>query len=141
MQSRIHSNCVVCSSSNHRGLQLEFEPADGGRVQARFGCDEAFEGYEGVLHGGVLAALLDGAMTNCMFAHGIPAVTGQLSIRFRHPVLAGKEATVHAWLEQSWPPLHLLKAEIVQGAQIKATASGKFMEQPRPSSKGRTAGA
>ena len=94
-----------------------------------YDCDRAFEGYAGMLHGGVIASLLDGAMTNCMFANGIPAITAELTIRFRHPVVIGRTATVRAWIERSSPPLHRLRAEVVQDEQRKATAFGKFMER------------
>jgi len=130
VRAQAHSNCVVCSRSNGRSLCLKFAASDDGGVQARFDCDKAFEGYAGMLHGGVIASLLDGAMTNCMFAHGVPAVTAELNVRFRHAVIIGRSATVRAWVERSSPPLHVLRAEVVQGDQLRATASGKFMEQP-----------
>ncbi len=129
-RARAHSNCVVCSLANSRSLRLEFVAPDDGGVQARFDCDQAFEGYTGMLHGGVIASLLDGAMTNCMFARDIVATTAELNIRFRHPLVVGRVATVRAWIERSSPPLHLLRAEVVQDARPKATAFGKFMEQP-----------
>ena len=129
-RAQAHSNCVVCSPANNRSLCLEFKASDAGGVQANFDCDKAFEGYTGMLHGGVIAALLDGAMTNCMFARGIAAITAELNVRFRHPVVIGQIATVRAWVDRSSPPLHLLKAEILQNEQLKATALGKFMDQP-----------
>jgi acyl-coenzyme A thioesterase PaaI-like protein len=46
--------------------------ADGG-VEAHFDCSRIFEGYSHRIHGGVIAALLDGAMTNCCS----PAVTSR----------------------------------------------------------------
>ena len=129
-RAQAHANCVVCSRTNNRSLCLKFAASDAGGVQARFGCDKAFEGYAGMVHGGVIASLLDGAMTNCMFARGIPAVTAELNVRFRHPVVTSHTATVRAWIERSSPPLHVLKAEILQDTQLKATAFGKFLEQP-----------
>lgn len=130
---KVHPNCVVCGRSNDRGLQLQFEQLADGTVQARFACDRAFEGYQGTLHGGVIASLLDGAMTHCMFTRGTPAVTAELTVRFRHPVVAGSAATVRAWIDRSLAPLHVLKSELIQNGQVKATGSGKFMERPGPS--------
>jgi acyl-coenzyme A thioesterase PaaI-like protein len=82
-----------------------------------------------MLHGGVIASLLDGAMTNCMFAYGTPAITAELAVRFRHPVIVNRPAKVRAWVERSSPPLHVLKAVVLQDERPKATAVGKFMEQ------------
>jgi acyl-coenzyme A thioesterase PaaI-like protein len=98
-------------------------------VQATFDCTKAYEGYSDVLHGGVVSALLDGAMTNCLFAHGHPGVTAEITVRFRHPVHTGKTATVRAWIERCARPLHVLGAELAQEGEVKATARGKFMEQ------------
>ena len=129
--SRAHANCVVCGTANGRGLQLVFHLCDDGSVQATFDCERAYEGYANVLHGGVVSALLDGAMTNCLFSHGHPGVTAELLVRFRHPVYTDATATVRAWIERCSPPLHVLKAEVVQNGQLKATGCGKFMEQAR----------
>ena len=43
----------------------------------------------GISMEGSLLRCLDGAMTNCLFSHGIPAVTGELVVRMHHPVQAG----------------------------------------------------
>jgi uncharacterized protein (TIGR00369 family) len=129
MRVRTHPNCVVCGTANGRGLRLEFQTSADGSVQATFDCGKTYEGYCDVLHGGVVSTLLDGAMTNCLFAHGHPGVTAEITVRFRHPVYTGTSATVRAWIERCSPPLHVLKAELLQGGQCKATARGKFLEQ------------
>ena len=132
VRGQAHPHCAICSPANERGLRLKFSADVDGSVQAHFECEEAFEGYASMLHGGVVASLLDGAMTNCMFAHGATALTAELTVRYRHPVIVGTPATVRAWIDRSSPPLHVLKGEVVQGAQVKATATGKFMEQDEP---------
>jgi uncharacterized protein (TIGR00369 family) len=124
-----HANCMVCSTSSKNGLGLQFAVSKDGSVEATFSCDKAFEGYADVLHGGLISCLLDGAMTNCMFAHGHAAVTAELNVRFRDSVVIGEPATVRAWIDRSRPRLHLLRAEVVQNRQVKATATGKFMRQ------------
>jgi uncharacterized protein (TIGR00369 family) len=120
---------MVCSSSSKNGLGLQFAVSEDGGVQATFGCDRAFEGYADVLHGGLIACLLDGAMTNCMFAHGYAPVTAELNIRFHHPVVIAQPATVRAWIGRSSSRLYVLEGEIVQNGQIKASATGKFLER------------
>ena len=44
-------------------------------------------------------------------------------------MITDQAATVRAWIDQSSPPFYLLKAEVVQAEQVKATACGAFMEQ------------
>ena len=137
VRSISHANCVVCSSRNEHGLCLRLGSLPDGSVEAVFDCDQVFEGYQNVLHGGITSTLLDGAMTNCMFAHGIHAVTAELNIKFRHPVACCQSVTVRAWITRSSSKLHLLKAEISQNGQVMATATGKFVrieEEPDPDS-------
>jgi acyl-coenzyme A thioesterase PaaI-like protein len=128
VRKKEHERCFVCDPDNSAGLGLRFQMCADGCVIASFNCPEAFHGYPRWLHGGVTSSLLDGAMTNCLFARGVVAVTAQLSIRFLHPVVIDHQAHVKAWVEKSYPPLHLLRAELFQNGKVLATASGKFME-------------
>jgi acyl-coenzyme A thioesterase PaaI-like protein len=123
-----HPGCVVCSGSNARGLRLRYAPKEGNRVEAEMDCDPSLEGYGGRVHGGVIAAALDGAMTHCLFALGRTAVTAELDVRFKHPVATGRPATVRARLVRDLGPLYLLEAELVQDGVVKAAASAKFLE-------------
>jgi len=123
-----HPRCVVCSPTNVNGLRLECTAMPDGSVQGDFPGGVAYEGYVGRLHGGVIAALLDGAMTQCLFAYGCQGFTAQLTVRYRHPVATGEAMTVHAWLTDSHAPLHYLRAELRQNGQVRVTALGKFIE-------------
>jgi acyl-coenzyme A thioesterase PaaI-like protein len=129
VRTRAHPYCVVCSQSNPLGLGLEFTVHDDGSVSTSLNGHFALEGFQGCLHGGMIASLLDGAMTNCLFARGLVAMTGELRVRYRKPVLIGQEISVRAWITESEPPLHHLEAELKQEGCIKAIASAKFMER------------
>jgi len=120
---------VVCSQSNPLGLGLEFTVNDDGSVSASLHGHFALEGFQGCLHGGMIASLLDGAMTNCLFARGLVAMTAELKVRYRKSVFIGQEMLIRAWITRSQPPLHLLEAELQQGGCVKAIASAKFMER------------
>jgi len=123
-----HGGCVACGSGNGRGLHLEFCVRETGYVEAAFDCDAAYEGYPGYLHGGIIATLLDAAMTNCLFAHGFVGLTGELKVRYRHPVSIGKVARAYAWLERSVHRLHGIRSELEQDGVIKVLASSMFLE-------------
>jgi len=131
-----HENCVVCGRSNDRGLHVQFVSLPDGSVQASFDCDRAFEGYAGRLHGGVISALLDGAMTHCIFAHGHAGITAELKVRYRHPVVTDHVAVVFGRIRNSSPPLYLMEAELLQDGQVKAIATAKFMAQAQLVEKG-----
>jgi acyl-coenzyme A thioesterase PaaI-like protein len=127
----VHQNCFVCSKSNHRGLQLDFHYDENDTcVFSEFQLDEWSQGYKGIPHGGIISAVFDGAMGNCLFAQDVTAVTAELKIRFRHALELEKYAIVKAWIKSNSNTLYILEAEIVQGGQIKASATGKFVSKP-----------
>ena len=128
-QAEAHPFCFVCSGSNPMGLALRYASQPDGSVSAKFLGHSALEGYSGLLHGGVIAALLDGAMTNCLFAHGRAALTVELKVRYHESVAAAEEVSVHARLEDDSHGLYQMRAELTQGGKIKASATGKFMMQ------------
>ena len=130
IQQAEHPFCVVCGQSNEQGLGLSFFLRGDGSVEARFECKPHLQGYDGLLHGGVIASLMDGAMTNCLFAHGIVAVTVEMTVRFRHPIVVDDPLVVKARITYSQPPLYVVAAEIVQNGQVKAKTNGKFMQRP-----------
>ena len=124
-----HPQCFACGPANGHGLGLAFHLARDGAVEASFACEPVFAGYPGMLHGGIICTLLDGAMTNCLFAHGLAAVTVDLNIRFRRPVAVNRTAVVRAWLSSAGSPVHHLSAEVLQDGQVVASATGRFLEQ------------
>ncbi len=127
----VHPKCIAWGFANRNGLHLKFETVIDGSVMATFSCDEDFEGYPGILHGGIISLILDSAMGNCMFARGLATVTVEITMKFRHSVVTGQEATVLARITRHSHPLYLLEAEITQNGKIKATARGKYYDQPR----------
>ena len=83
-----------------------------------------------MLHGGVIAALLDGVMTHRLFQEQIMGVTAELVVRYRHPVLLGHPAMVRGWIVESEAPLYRLQAQLWQDNVLKATARAIFMMKP-----------
>jgi acyl-coenzyme A thioesterase PaaI-like protein len=131
IQSAAHPYCFACSGSNPMGLALRYSVAPDASVSTSFIGNCALESYPGVLHGGLVATLLDGAMTNCLFAQGIRAMTAELKVRYHDPVVSTEELQVRAWLESSRHGVLELRAALTQNDQIKARAQAKFIE-PQP---------
>ena len=124
-----HPDCVSCSAASPLGLGLKFLVREDGGVEFTFPCQEVYQGYPGLLHGGVTALLLDAAMTNCLFSKGKVAVTARLIVRFLIPVATDSTAVVRAWLTDFSPPLFVLKAELTQNGRVMASAAGKFIDR------------
>jgi acyl-coenzyme A thioesterase PaaI-like protein len=125
--AREHAHCFACRPVADGGLGLRFSVgADGGVAAGWLGPAE-FQSYEGMLHGGLIATVLDSAMVHALFSLGIVAQTADLRVRYRLPVRTTKQLEIHAWLQRSFGPLHELEAEIHQDGAVCAKAWGKFM--------------
>ncbi len=122
-----HQGCLLCGSVNPCSLQLAFQDTPEGGVRAVFHSSRILQGYTGIMHGGVAAALLDAAMTNCLFHHGIQALTGDLHVRYLHPVPCPADLEIRAWITANHAMLFLLNSEISVQQQVMVRAQGKFV--------------
>jgi len=89
--------CFACGPENPIGLRLRFA-RDGGRVRAEFTPGPQYQGYEGVVHGGIIAAALDDAMANLFHMQGQETVTARLEVRYRREAPIGVRLIVTAGL-------------------------------------------
>ena len=124
-----HTRCLLCGSLNPRSLNLSFQEAGDGVVMTRFEPHKELQGYDGIVHGGVIASLLDAAMTHCLFHRGIQAVTGDLHVRFVQPVDCNASLEIRAWVLSSALPLYRLRAELILDEHIAAWAEAKFVQR------------
>ncbi|MCP5116122.1 MAG: PaaI family thioesterase [bacterium] len=92
------SRCVVCGPDNPRGLRIRFQQTGDGAVEAVWVPTADWEGFEGVIHGGILSTVLDEAMSKAVVAAGWKALTGELKVRYRQPVKTGEELSVVGWV-------------------------------------------
>ncbi len=85
--------CFVCGIENPVGLHLKFYETDPGEITAEYIAPEHFQGYPGVLHGGIVAAILDETAGRALM--GDPSTprfmfTGKLEVRYRKNVPVGQ---------------------------------------------------
>ncbi len=122
-----HRWCFACGAENPSGLHLSFASVGDDEIECSFVASRELQGYNGVLQGGLVATLLDSAMTNVLLQRNIAGRTAHMEIRFRHPVPVGKKIAVRGRLEISRGRLHVVSAEIVHGRKLLAEARAKFM--------------
>jgi uncharacterized protein (TIGR00369 family) len=122
-----HRHCFACGRENEGGLGLVFKKCDDGRVGARCIIDERYQGYPGMVQGGIVATILDCAMTNCLFADGVEAMTVRLNVKFHEPVLVNEKLIVEASRVSTRGRVYEMKASITQKEKVKASASARFM--------------
>jgi hypothetical protein len=89
--------CVVCGQENPCGLHLEFQ-MDGDVSMARWTASAGWESFKGVIHGGVICAVLDEAMSQAIIAAGYEALTAEMRIRFRNKVSVNDVLSVRGWV-------------------------------------------
>ena len=86
MKVEYYGYCWICGEKNPGGLQLKFDlNKDEETIQTSFISPETYQGYDGIVHGGILSALLDEAMAKLAFELGYNAVTAMLNVRFKRP--------------------------------------------------------
>jgi uncharacterized protein (TIGR00369 family) len=122
-----HDYCLMCGERNPWSLGLEFRAEERAAVRARFRVNRALQGYRGILHGGMIAAFLDAAMTHCLFRCGIRAMTADLSVRYLRPIPCGALVELRAWITGERRGVHRLEAELKIGQRVMARAKGAFM--------------
>jgi acyl-coenzyme A thioesterase PaaI-like protein len=122
-----HAGCVLCGKTNPVGFRLDFRVQTPGTVRALFSCSRLFQSYPETLHGGVVSALFDAAMSNCLFSLGEVAVTAELTVRYLRPTRLDLEAEVIGQLKKSSWPMFYLTAELRQQGIVLAQAEAKFI--------------
>lgn len=79
------NECFACGQDNPIGLKLKFS-WDGKTARAEFAPTKFYQGWHGILHGGILFTLLDEAMTYVAYFQGLNTVTAKSEVRFKQAV-------------------------------------------------------
>jgi uncharacterized protein (TIGR00369 family) len=122
-------SCFVCGESNPLGLRQRFE-TDGTVVRTRFTPRPEHAGFQGVVHGGILATLLDEIMVwACAVRTRKFGFCAEMTVRFQRPTTPGAEVLAQAELvTDRRGRMFEAKAELRNAAgEILATATGKYM--------------
>ncbi|MBA2679014.1 MAG: PaaI family thioesterase [Ktedonobacteraceae bacterium] len=95
-----YQRCFVCGQRNPYGLHMLFR-LEGTTVVSDFTPSEEHQGFPGVIHGGIIAAVLDEALnrTSMLTDHPTWTMTGRLEVRYRRYVPYGPLLRVCASLE------------------------------------------
>lgn len=128
MQAQQHPDCVLCGTRNEQGLAVRFRAIAPGEVKGSFAARPLLQSYPETLHGGVTAALLDAAMTNCLFSLGVVAVTAELTIRYLQRINPHDSVVLRARCESKQAPLYRVVAEAHQNGTKVARAKAIFFE-------------
>ena len=123
------NRCFGCGPASEIGLHLEFLLAEDGAVVCLPMIPKCFEGPPGYLHGGIIATLLDEAMSKSVRARGLKAVTGRMEIDYRRPVRSAAPIRLEGRLLRSEGRKHWTEARILDArGHMLAEAKGIFIE-------------
>jgi uncharacterized protein (TIGR00369 family) len=127
-QLRDNERCYVCGKKNPVGLSVDFTIKTETRsILGWFTPSQDHQGYEGIVHGGILSSLLDEAMAKLAFSLGIPAVTAEITVTFKTSAAPGDELSISGRITEETKRLILAEAKIERGPVVIAEAKGKLL--------------
>jgi uncharacterized protein (TIGR00369 family) len=126
LRKRFHSRCIFNGNPITAGMEFDF--AADGSLNSVFMCGKQHQGYDGMVHGGVIAAIIDASMAQCLMGHGKVGYTTDLAIRYRKPLTIGRRARLKTSITEQKVGglLVFLKTEIEQHHALAIRATGRF---------------
>lgn len=126
------NGCFGCGDANEAGLGLKFYADEGGLVVCRLTLERRFEGPPGYAHGGIIATLLDEAMSKANRRRGVYAMTRQMEIEYLRPAPLSVELLLEGRSAADEGRKHRCTAELRDTAgHLLATGRGLFVEVKR----------
>jgi uncharacterized protein (TIGR00369 family) len=106
--------CIACGKENPVGMKLEFTPTEEG-LETRYVFPKVFQGYKDTVHGGMIALLLDEIMVNLPLRKSrIPAVSININVRLRKPLMVGEPVTASAFYVKQGTKSFVIKGRLVR---------------------------
>ncbi|HKK19545.1 MAG TPA: PaaI family thioesterase [Opitutales bacterium] len=121
-----HASCVACI---HPELKLDFSLTGPKQLHSSVDFKPSMCSFNGHVHGGVLAFVIDEAVTCLLMSEGKYGVTGELKLRYKRPVSAGPTSHVDVRLERNCGRLTKIVATINQGGKNCVRAEASMMEE------------
>jgi len=131
MKLETNGNCFVCGENNPNGLRLSFEiDKEKQTLKTTFVASPTFQGWDGIVHGGILSTLLDEAMAKLVYELGYQAVTASIEIKFKKPAPILEPLLVYGEVTEVSRRLIRAKARIAKNdGTILAVGMSTFMKQ------------
>jgi uncharacterized protein (TIGR00369 family) len=117
-------NCFACGELNEIGLhlQLKFAPDS---CWTELTLPDRYEGWEGVIHGGILCTILDEVMGWSLLVRDTWGVTARFSIQFHKPVLVGRRLRAEARVTEARRRIQIVAGRIVDAETGEALATAE----------------
>lgn len=121
----------MCGTENPHGLGATFYD-DGQVVWTELTTEEHHQGWPGVLHGGIITAILDETIGRVAFLHDRWVQTAKMDIRFKRPTPLGEPLVARGELVRNHRRLMEMKGGLylATGDELLAEATGTFIPLP-----------
>jgi uncharacterized protein (TIGR00369 family) len=106
-----NSWCFACGEENPIGLKLKFYE-ENGEYCSTFTAQCEHQGYNGIVHGGIVSALLDEIMARYIYAQGFNAVTARLEVRYHRPTPIFEQLSIRSRIVNKRGNIYELEGEI-----------------------------
>jgi acyl-coenzyme A thioesterase PaaI-like protein len=132
MQKQPNSDhCFVCGRQNPIGLRMHFYSGADGCVYADYTPRDEHQSYPGVMHGGLITAMLDEIIGRTAIAHNLWCMTAQLNVRFRKPVPIGAALKLKGEITKKTGRLLEGRGEIrLPDGALAVEATGTYIKIP-----------
>lgn len=122
--------CFVCGSDNPIGLHLEFQ-MDDEQVWTEFTAGQQHQGYPGIVHGGIVATLLDETMGRASYLRKLWMVTIKMELTYRKPVPLDQPLKVVARISELRGSRMKTSGEIIlPDGTVAVQAAGLYLRVP-----------
>jgi|SaaInlStandDraft_1057018.scaffolds.fasta_scaffold229927_2 uncharacterized protein (TIGR00369 family) len=123
------NNCFGCGGGNNHGLKLSFIwDSEKEITTATYTPQIEYSGGHNILHGGIIATILDEACSKILSGMKKTGMTRNINIDYLKPIEIGKDIKIKAWCEKIVRHKYFLKSEILnRDDEVCATASALFM--------------
>jgi acyl-coenzyme A thioesterase PaaI-like protein len=122
--------CFGCGD-NPIGFQLPHPEEEGAdRYETTFSFDERHQGGPGLVHGGLVAALLDEVCGLLVTWYRFPSVTGRMFLHYRRPVPINRPLLTRAFVEDEKGRRVYIRGEVWDTDELLAEARMAFVHVP-----------
>ncbi len=120
--------CFVCGKHNPLGLKASLEvDTDAHSASCQLVIPAEYQGWEGMVHGGVIAALLDEVCAYAGMTIAQQIVTGELKTRYHKPVPVERLVRVSAKAGEPLRRTVTVEAQLSLEGQVLASAQAKMV--------------
>lgn len=117
--------CFCCGRENPIGLKLVFEETPEGRMRTLWTPGREHQGFKDIVHGGLVATVLDEVMVRFLYLRDIHAVTAGMETKLIQPLRWGRTYRFEGWIEQDRGKAVITEAEAFDDETGERVAWGR----------------